>query len=631
MARSQFSLLRQRRFLPLFAVQAIDAFAGNLFRAALVMFVVSHAGLRSGEIDIYSNLAAMLFVLPLLVFSAFAGQWVEARENARLVRRLHLAGIGIALCAAAGLLSGSLALLLGALCGYGVLTALFGPLKYSLLPRVLRPQELIGGNALVVTSTFVGILLGAGLGDWLLARREDGPLFAAAALVILALAAWLCARAVPEAPAAAPALRIDRNPLRAVADLVAQLRGDRAVLQAVLGVSWAWFVGTVLLAQLPGYTRLYLGGDAGAAVLAMACPALGIVTGALLCERLSRRTVEIGLVPLGALGITLTLVDLYLARPQIAAVTGLPWRALLQAPGTLRLCADLLVLGVSAGFFTVPLYALIQQRTRRDRLARVIAANNLLNGVFMIAAAAFAVALLQAGFNVPQLWLALALVNVAVAVAIFAMVPEFVARFASWLVVKMLYRIELRGLEHIPAEGPALLVCNHVSYMDALLIMGAVPRPTRFVMYYRIFDIPGMNLVFRAARAIPIAGAKEDAAVMERAFEQIDAALAAGEIVGIFPEGALTKDGEIAPFRGGVERILAARPVPVVPMALCGMWQSMWSRRNALADGGPLRRMRLPRRIRARIGIVADAPIAPEQATAPALEAKVRALRNDRA
>lgn len=627
MTPTQFSLLRQRRFLPLFLVQALDAFAGNLFRGALVMYVVRHAtGLRSSEVDIYSNVAAALFVLPLLLLSGFAGQWVEAREKARLVRGLQLFGVAVALAAGAGLLLGSLPLLLCALCAYGVLTALFGPAKYSMLPQVLRPQELIGGNALVVTSTFVGILLGAGLGDWLLARQGDGPMLAAVALVVLAVVSYLCARLVPTAPATAPGLHIDRNPLRGVFDLVVQLRGDRAVLQAVLGVSWAWFIGTVLLAQLPGYTRLYLGGDAGAVVLAMACPAIGIVIGALLCERLSRRTVEIGLVPLGALGLTLAMLDLYFARPQVATLTNLPWRDLLHAPGNLRLCLDLCFIGVSAGWFVVPLYALVQQRTRRERLARVIAANNLLNGVFMLAAAAFAVALLQSGFNIPQVLLALAVLNIAVAVAIFVMVPEFVARFASWLVIKTLYRIDLRGIEHVPEDGPALIVCNHVSYMDALLLMGAVPRPTRFVMYYKIFDIPVMNLVFRAARAIPIAGAKEDPAVMARAFEQIDAALAAGEVVGIFPEGALTKDGEIAMFRGGVERILATRPVPVVPMALRGMWQSMWSRRNAR-----LRRLRVPRRVRARVEIVVDAPVAPEQASAAALEAKVRALRGDRA
>ena len=627
MTPDQFSLLRQRRFLPLFLTQALGAFNGNLFKGALVVLIVFRiAGLSSTQVDVYSNLAALLFVLPLLLFSATAGQWAEKYEKSRSIRRVKLFEIGIAMLAAVALWLQSVPLLLGVLFLLGVQATLFGPLKYSILPQVLQPRELIGGNALIVTITFAGILFGAGLGDWLIGGVENGTTVVAATVVALACAGWWAARAIPLAPASAPDLRIDRNPLRAVAATLGQLRGERAVRNAVLGVSWAWFFGSVLLAQLPGYTRLYLGGDSGVVPLVMLLLAVGIVLGSLLCERLSRHTVEIGLVPLGALGLTVFGVDLYFARPEMADITGLAWRELLQAPGNLRVCIDLALLGVAGGFFVVPLYALIQQRAPRARLSRIVAANNILNALFMLLAAVLAIALLQSGFNIPELLLLTALLNAAVAIFIFTLVPEFVARFVSWLVIKALYRIELRGLEYIPAEGPALIVCNHVSYMDALLIMGAVPRPTRFVMYYKIFDIPGMNLVFRAARAIPIAGAKEDPAVMERAFAQIDAALAAGELVGIFPEGALTKDGEIAMFRSGVERILAARPVPVIPMALCGMWQSMWSHRDSR-----LRRMRLPRRIRAHVQLIADAPIAPEQASAAVLEAKVRDLRGDRA
>jgi 1-acyl-sn-glycerol-3-phosphate acyltransferase len=245
----------------------------------------------------------------------------------------------------------------------------------------------------------------------------------------------------------------------------------------------------------------------------------------------------------------------------------------------------------------------------------------------MVSASVLAIVLLKSGFTIPELLLYTALLNAVVAIYIFSLVPEFVARFASWVIVKLMYRIQIRGVEqHVPDDGAALVVCNHVSFMDALLLAGAVPRPIRFVMYHKIFNVPGMNLVFRAARAIPIAGAKEDPELMERAFAEIDAALAAGELVGIFPEGGLTLDGEIAPFRPGVERVLATRPVPVVPMALRGMWDSMWSRRDSR-----LHRMRLPRRFRAHIEIVVDAPIPAEQASAAALEAKVRALRGERA
>jgi len=352
--------------------------------------------------------------------------------------------------------------------------------------------------------------------------------------------------------------------------------------------------------------------------------AFGIGTGSLLCEVLSRRTVEIGLVPLGALGMTVFGIDLYFARPDIAAVTGLNWQQFLAAPGNLRICADLLLIGLSGGFFTVPLYALIQQRTPRERLSRVIAANNILNAAFMVTAAILAIVLLHLGLNVPQFLLATAILNALVAIYIFTLVPEFIARFIAWLLAKALYRLKVTGLENVPLEGPSVLVCNHVSYMDAILILGAIPRPTRFVMYHKIFDIPGMNIVFRATRAIPIAGAKENAELMERAFAEIDVALAQGELVCIFPEGGLTDDGEIGTFRKGVERILTIRPVPVIPMALRGMWASMWSKRDPR-----LHRMRLPRRFRAPVELVLDAPMPPACASAQALEARVRELRGD--
>ncbi|MEJ5206920.1 MFS transporter [Denitratimonas sp. CY0512] len=624
MSQSQFSLLRRRRFLPFFVTQALGAFNDNIFRNALIILVTFHiAGLSSHQRDLYSNLAAGLFVLPFFLFSANAGQWAEKYEKSRSIRWIKLAEIGLMLLAALALWLQSLPLLLGTLFLSGVQSALFGPLKYSILPQALRPAELVGGNALVESGTFLAILLGTFVGGWLMGFSA-GTLWVGAALVGVAFAGWMASRAIPAAPATAPELKLNWNPLSETWRNVMFLRGHRAVLNSVLGVSWFWFFGSVFLAQLPNYTRLYLGGGQSVAPLVLMLFALGIGAGSLLCEVFSRRTVEIGLVPLGALGMTVFGVDLYFARPEMAAVTGLSWQQFLAAPGNLRICFDLVMIGVSGGFFTVPLYALIQQRSPRERLSRTIAANNILNAAFMVGAAVLAIVLLNSGLNVPQLLLVVAVLNALVALYIFTLVPEFLARFVAYLAAKALYRLEVKHIERVPNEGPALIVCNHVSYMDALLILGAVPRPTRFVMYYKIFDIPGMNIVFRATRAIPIASAKEDPELMERAFAQIDEALAQGELVCIFPEGGLTLDGDIAPFRKGVERILATRPVPVVPMALRGMWESMWSRRDSR-----LSRLRLPRRFRAHVELVVGEPMAPEQASAEALEARVRELRGD--
>jgi 1-acyl-sn-glycerol-3-phosphate acyltransferase len=230
-------------------------------------------------------------------------------------------------------------------------------------------------------------------------------------------------------------------------------------------------------------------------------------------------------------------------------------------------------------------------------------------------------------WTIPQVFLALAIANGLVALYIFTLVPEFLMRFLSWVLVRTLYRLRVQGVEdNVPDEGAALIVCNHVSYMDALILSASIPRPVRFVMYHRIFEIPVMKWIFRTAKAIPIAGAREDRALMERAFAEIDAALAAGELVGIFPEGALTRDGDIAKFKSGVERVLAQRPVPVVPMALRGMWASMWSRRDSRFG-----RMRVPRRFRAHVEVVAAAPLDGRSADADLLEVAVRALRGDAA
>ena len=628
MARSQFALLRQRRFLPFFLAQALGAFNDNAFKQALVILIGFRiAGLSAEDIAFWSNLAAGLFILPFFLFSANAGQWAEKYEKSRSIRRIKLLEVAVMALAGVALWMQSLPFLLFVLFLLGTQAALFGPLKYAILPQALKPEELVGGNGLVEAGTFLTILLGTLFGGWLMNSFAAGPMIVAAAVLAIALAGWWASFAIPSAPATAPDLVLNPNPLSETFRTLGHLRGHRAVLNSVLGVSWFWFFGSIFIAQLPAYTRLFLGGDGTVASLVLMLFSVGIGAGSLLCEVLSRRTVEIGLVPLGALGLTVFGVDLYFARPEAATLVDLGWRAFLQADGDWRIAADLVLIGLSGGLYIVPLFALIQQRAPRDKLSRIIAGNNILNALFMVVAAALAIVLLRSGFSIPELFLYTALLNAAVAAYIFALVPEFVTRFVSWVLIKLMYRVEIRGVEeHVPDEGAALIVCNHVSFMDALLVGGAVPRPVRFVMYYKIYNLPLMNLAFRAARAIPIAGSKEDPALMERAFAEVDAALANGELVGIFPEGGLTKNGEIDSFRPGVERILAARAVPVVPMALRGMWASMFSRRDQRIG-----RARLPRRFRANVEIVAEAPIAAEAASAAALEAKVRELRGDKA
>jgi 1-acyl-sn-glycerol-3-phosphate acyltransferase len=269
---------------------------------------------------------------------------------------------------------------------------------------------------------------------------------------------------------------------------------------------------------------------------------------------------------------------------------------------------------------------LIQSRSEPSHRARIIAANNILNAFFMIVASLMAKALLDAGLTFPQLFLVVGLMNAAVAAYIYMLVPEFLMRFICWLLVHTIYRLEKSGLENIPEKGPAVLVCNHVSFVDPLVLLAASPRPIRFVMDHRIFRTPIISFVFRTGKAIPIAPAKEDERLLNEAYEKVAEALANGELVGIFPEGRITDTGELYPFRGGIRRIVERTPVPVIPLALKGLWGSFFSRRDGPAMSKPAR---ILKRIFSRIALEAGHAVAPGEATPEALQVMVQAMRGD--
>jgi len=283
-----------------------------------------------------------------------------------------------------------------------------------------------------------------------------------------------------------------------------------------------------------------------------------------------------------------------------------------------------MLIGIFGGFYIVPLYALIQNRSDASHRSRIIAGNNILNALFIVAAAVLAIALFKAGLTIPQLFLVTALANAAVAIYIYTLVPEFLMRFIVWLLIHSVYRLEKSGLENIPDEGPAVLVCNHVSFVDALIIAAACRRPVRFVMDHGIFRVPVLNFVFRTGRAIPIAPARVNPELLDKAYDEIARALGEGDVVCIFPEGRITDTGEIYPFRSGIKRIIERTPVPVVPLALRGLWGNFFSRKD-----GPA--MSKPSRIRPfyKIGLAVGQPVPPQEVTPEGLQQRVLVLRGD--
>jgi 1-acyl-sn-glycerol-3-phosphate acyltransferase len=630
---SQFRLLGTRRFLPFFLTQFFGAFNDNVFRNALIVTVTFGAA-ASANAGMLSNVAQALFILPFFLFSALAGQIADKYEKSRLIRQTRLAEVVLMFGAATALYFGHVPTLLALIFLLGILATIFGPLKYSLMPQHLRQSELVGGNALVDAGTFIAILIGTIAGGVLSPTPGARPAtdgaspmnLAAVVMIVVALTTYGFSRLIPRAAATDPELKIDFNPFTSLVDLVKFAAKTRAIFNSLLGISWFWLVGALILAQLPAYARDVLGGDKTVYTLLLAAFSIGTALGSLACERLSGHKVEIGLVPLGSIGLTVCLLNLYFDHPAAhpAAAGHVPWTVFLANGGwsTALHCA---LIGTFGGLFIVPLYALILQRSAESHRARIIACNNIMNAGFMVIAAALAIVWLDVlHFSIPQLFILAAVLNAAVATYIYSLVPEFLMRFLSWVLVNTMYRIRVHGLEHIPEHGPALIVSNHVSFMDALVIGGSVRRPVRFVMDHNIFRIPVMGFIFRTARAIPIAPAREDPEALQRAFDRIDAELADGEIVCIFPEGKLTRDGEMNEFKKGVERILERRPVPVIPMALRGLWGSFFSRR----DGKPAM-TQLPKRFWSRIEVVVTAPVHGDAASATGLHRIVAGLRGD--
>lgn len=609
---SQFQLLSERRFAPLFWTQFLGAANDNLFKFAFTLLATYQAAQWGGGDGATAGFViGAIFIAPFLIFSATSGQLADKLERAGLMRFVKNLEIVVMAIAAVGFLQKNAPLLYTSVFLMGLHSALFGPVKYAYLPQHLKDVELTGGNGLVEMGTFVAILLGTMAGGMLVKVGPSGPAYVAAACLVVAVAGRVAAHFIPHSPAPDPALAINWNPFSETWRNLKIAARDKSVFHSVLGISWLWFFGSIFLTAITPFARDVLRGDETLVTWLLALFSIGVGVGALACERLSGRKVEIGLVPFGSIGMTIFAVDLWLASRGVD-------------PSRTRVMVDLFLLAMFSGFYSVPLYAVIQARAEPTHRARIIAANNIMNALFMIVAALMAKALLDAGLTLPELFLVVGLMNAAVALYIYTLVPEFLMRFICWLLIHTVYRLEKRGLENIPEEGAAVVVANHVSFVDALVILAASPRPIRFVMDHSIFRIPVLSFVFRTGRAIPIASAKEDEGLLNAAYDEIARALEQGELVGIFPEGRITDTGELYPFRGGVRRIVERTPVPVVPLALKGLWGSYFSRRGGAAMTKPFRRG-----VWSRIGLEAAPAVAPAAATPEALQDVVQAMRGE--
>ncbi len=608
---NQFALLKQRRFAPFFWTQFSGAANDNLFKFAFTVMVTYQLSVEWLPPAMAGLVIGALFILPFLLFSATSGQLTDKYDKTVMIRFVKNLEIAIMALAAYGFITGSVTVLLICTFLMGLHSTLFGPVKFAYLPQVLSEREITGGNGMVEMGTFVAILLGQVAGGLLVAMPEVGHRDVAIACVVLALLGRLVAQAIPASPATDPGLKINWNPVSETWRNLKLAHEQLAVFRSLLGISWMWFFGAVFLSQFPSLAKEVLHGNEQVASFLLVIFSVGIGTGSLLCEVLSKRHVEIGLVPLGAIGMSVFSIDLYFALRGLPQAASMGVGTFIGQAQHWRVMLDLLLLSLFAGLYSVPMYALIQMRSQPTHRARIIAANNILNALFMIGSSVIAGALLNSGFSIPQIFLITGIANAVVAFYIFMLVPEYLLRFVAWVMSRLIYRFKVRGDESIPAQGAAVLVCNHVSFVDAVLLMAASPRPICFLMDHKIFQVPVLGWLFRLAKAIPIAPRTEDPRTYEVAFDAAAAVLKEGDLLCIFPEGGLTRDGTLQEFKGGIMKILQRTnamglSVPVVPMALTNLWGSYFSR---VEQGGAMVRP-FRRGMFSRVGLNVGAPMA---------------------
>lgn len=596
---SQFSLFGQQRFLPLFIAQFFGAFNDNLFKAGLFTIFTTSTVLLDSEKNLYNNIAAAVLVIPFFLFSSTAGNLADVFEKSRLVRTVKFAEVLIALLIVFALYTKNPWVLLGVVFLLGTQSAFFGPLKFSILPQHLNQAELTGGNGLMAMGTLVAILLGLIIGPLMTdpgftffgftTASEGIPWIFTGVIAIAAIVGLLFALLVPKTPSNYQG-QTTWNPFRDTYRLFRLASEKKAVLQSIFGISWFWALGAVYTTNFAKLTTDHLYAQTPVYSLLLGTVILSIAIGCVACEWLSRKRIEIGLVPIGALLVSIFGVEFYYAITAIAVpVEPRSIGEFLTTASSYRVLVDIVLLGFFLGLYLVPLQTLVQARTPVDRRARVIAANNVLNAIFVTLASVLAIVWLTVlEWSIPTLMLFFACFNVCVAIYIFVQVPEFTLRFVVWILSHTLYRIRHDGLNHVPDRGAAMITCNHVSYIDALVLMGAIRRPIRFVMSKGVFDIPVLNYLFRAAKTIPIASKVEDRETYDQAFVEIQHAIDQGDLLCIFPEGRLTPDGEVGEFKGGMLKVLKTNPIPVIPAALCGFWGSKFTHYGKGLWQGPL-------------------------------------------
>jgi acyl-[acyl-carrier-protein]-phospholipid O-acyltransferase/long-chain-fatty-acid--[acyl-carrier-protein] ligase len=548
--------LKQPGFLSFFWTQFLGAFNDN-FLKIVVSFVALNLVVNGA--DSYVELIAFLFILPSALFSGYAGHLADVYSKRAILVAVKIFEILIMLLAIAAFFTGHIESMLAIVFLMGLHAAFFSPAKYGILPEILPDKDLSRGNGLLEMSTFMAIILGTSTGGAVFAAwKYNLPLIGLLMLAIAVLGAWV-SLGVPRVRPSGSAKLLRVNPLGEIVDGLRRLRADRPLWLTVIGISYFWFLAALVQINMLFFGAHLLRLDEFHTGLLGTFLAIGIGFGSLAAGRLSGDHIELGLVPLGSvtMGICLALVAL-------------------AAPSYPLTAAGLVGLGFAGGLFAVPLNALLQQRAGREEKGQLIATNNFLNTIGIFLAAATHWILKSAlGLSPDTIILLIGLLTLVGTIAILYLLPDYFVRFVLWLLTHTIYRIRISGEQNIPLRGPALLVSNHVSFVDALLIGASLPRFVRFMLHREYYDLKAFNWFFRLMHSIPVSvtNRREIVESLKRARNELDK----GHIVCIFAEGAISRTGRVLPFKRGFEKIVDGTQVPIIPVHLDQLWGSVFS------------------------------------------------------
>ena len=549
--------LRQPGIVPFLWTQFLGAFNDNLFKMIVSMLAVHAAASGSAGRDL--SLVGAVFILPFLLFSGYAGQLADTYSKRTVLvvtKTLEIVAAGLGLVA---FMAGRLEITLVVLFLLSLQATFFSPAKYGILPEILPERDLSRANGVLEMSTFVAIVAGAALGSFAFDLWHEQLWIVGVAVVVVAIVGTACSLGIPHVPAAAPGTAISVNPWSEIGQGLKRLRSDRVLWLTVLGISYFWFLGALLqLVMVLFGTQVMVLDDRWVGVLT-AFAAVGIGLGSLVAGRLSGDKVELGLAPIGSIGMGLSAIVLSRCTGSFAAAA-----------------ISLAFVGFFGGLFAVPLNALLQQRSGEREKGRLMATNNFLN-VVAILGASMALWLFSDVLGLPadRIIFLFGVLTLASSVVVLSIVPEFLIRFSLWLLTHSIYKIRIVGQEHVPSRGPALLICNHLSHVDGFLVGACVQRFIRFMVYKPYCEMPGTRWLFRLMKVIPVSeGNRRD--VVE-SIARARAELQAGHVVCIFAEGGISRTGNLMPFKRGYERIVAGLDVPVIPVCLDRLWGSVFS------------------------------------------------------